>query len=226
MPGWNTIEDMFLRLNNKNWPYVILRNYEEIEEGSFYSSEHPDIDFLTTDGRKFAQIIQAHPRFVKDDGIHYKVVIAGTEVMIDVRSVGDGYYDAKWEKNILSDRILKNNLFYIVDDMNYYYSLAYHAILQKKALTAEYLGRLNQMALGLQITAMNERQHLDALAYFMKEKAYCYTIPYDIHVPLRREMIDGTMIKYPINVKMRDAGIKLMQLGSKVKRAIFPDIGV
>lgn len=226
MPGWNTIEDMFLRLNNKKWPYVILRNYEEIEKGGFYSSGHPDIDFLTTDGRKFAQIIQAYPRFVKDDGIHYKVVIAGTEVMIDARSVGDGYYDAKWERNILSNRKLKNTLFYVVDDMNYYYSLVYHAILQKKALTTEYLGRLNQMAQGLQITAANERQHLEELERFMRENAYYYTIPYDIHVPLRREMVDGTMIKRPINVKTRDAKMKLMQLGSKVKHIILTGTGV
>lgn len=221
MPEWNTIDEMFLQLNKEKYPYVILRNYEEMEEDSFYSSEHPDIDFLTTDGKKFAKIIKAYPRFVKDDGIHYKVMIAGTEVTIDARSVGDGYYDVRWEKKILSNRRLKNERFYIADDINYYYSLAYHAILQKKGLTADYLERLNSMAQNLQITAMNEQQHLKALEQFMRANMYFYTLPYDIHVPLRKEMVDSSMIKEQRNVKIRDIKIKLMQLGSRLKHTIL-----
>ena len=221
MPGWNSIEEMLDALHKKDCRYVILRNYEEIDADNFYSSGHADIDFLTDRGKAFARIIQARPRFDTDDGIHYIVVIAGSQVVIDVRSVGDGYYDARWEKTILTARQLVDGRFYAVDPMNYYYSLTYHAILQKKALADDYLKRLNLMAKELSIPAASEQQHLKALERFMKEHRYFYTLPYDIHVPLRRELIDTAMVKKQGNVAMRDAKIRLMQIGSRIKRRIL-----
>lgn len=221
MSGWNHIEEMFDALHKANFKYVILRNYEEIDADNFYTSGHADIDFLTSNGHQFAKVIGASPRFVKDDGIHYKVMIAGTEVVIDARSVGDGYYDAHWEREILSRREWRENRFYIADDLNYYYSLVYHAILQKKALANDYLVRLNAMAAALNIRAVTEREHLKALERFMKEKGYFYTVPYDIHVPFRKELVDQTMVKKQMNVSLRDGIIKLMQTGSRVKRTIL-----
>lgn len=109
MSGWNRIEEMFEQLHKANFRYIILRNYEEIEADNFYSSGHADIDFLTSNGHQFAKTIGAYPRFAEDDGIHYKVMIAGTEVVIDVRSVGDGYYDIHWEKEMLSCGALKRS---------------------------------------------------------------------------------------------------------------------
>lgn len=221
MSGWNRIEEMFEQLHKANLKYIILRNYEEIDADNFYSSGHADIDFLTSNGRRFAKIIGAYPRFVEDDGIHYKVMIAGNEVVIDARSVGDGYYDARWEKEMLFRRKLKDNRFYIADDQNYYYSLVYHAILQKKAIANDYLVRLNTMARDLNIQASTEQEHLSALEGFMKENGYFYTLPYDIHVPLRIELVNQTMVKKPINVSVRDTKIKLMQMGSRVKHTIL-----
>lgn len=221
MTGWKTIEEMFAALHNAKESYIVLRNYEEMDADNFYTSGHADIDFLARDGRRFAQCIHAYPRFTSDDGIHYKVLIADTEVVIDVRSVGDGYYDANWERALLHDRVRLDERFYISDKVNYYYSLVYHAILQKKELSEEYLLRLNDMAENLGIQAKTERDHLFALEKFMKEKGYSYTIPYDIWVPLRQELIDVKMVKRQMNVRIRDVYNRFMQFGSKVKKCIF-----
>lgn len=221
MTGWNNIEEMFAALHAAKEDYIILRNYEEIDADNFYTSGHADIDFLTRNNKRFAACIHAYPRFVSDDGIHYKVLIGGTEVVIDVRSVGDGYYDANWERAMLHDRVLLDGRFYISDRLNYYYSLVYHAILQKKELSGEYLLRLNDMAEKLGMQAKTEREHLFALEKFMKEKGYSYTIPYDIWVPLRQELIDVKMVKRQMNVRIRDVYTRFMQFGSKVKKRIF-----
>lgn len=219
--GWNTVEHMFNALHNAKEEYIILRNYEEIEEDNFYTSGHADIDFLASNSRRFAKQIDAYPRFTSDDGIHYKVLIGGTEVIIDVRSVGDGYYDAKWERTLLRKRILLNERFYIADKENYYHTLIYHAILQKKELTDDYLLRLNQMAENVCVNAKTEQEHLAELERYMKEKGYFYTIPYDIWVPFRRELVDSKMIKKQMNVYVRDIHTKLLQLGSKAKHFIL-----
>lgn len=221
MMGWNTIDEMFTTLHNAKEEYIILRNYEEIDADNFYTSGHADIDFLVRNGKRFAKRIQAYPRFNSDDGIHYKVLIAGTEVIIDVRSVGDGYYDANWERALLRNRMLLDGRFYISNQVDYYFTLIYHAILQKNELAADYLYRLNNMASDLGIQAKTEQEHLIALERYMKDRGYCYTIPYDIWVPLRQELIDTKMVKCQMNVYIRDISTKLLQFGSKVKRHII-----
>ena len=221
MTGWNTIEEMFAVLHSANERYVILRNYEELDSANFYSSGHADIDFLAYSGKHFAKLIHAYPRFVSDDGIHYKVLIAGTEVVIDVRSVGDGYYDANWERTLLHKRMLFDERFYIADAENYYRTLIYHAILQKNELGEDYFLRLNRMAEDVGVSAKTQEEHLAELQRFMKEKGYFYTIPYDIWVPLRLELVDAKMVKRQMNVRMRDVRTRLLQLGSRIKRKIL-----
>lgn len=219
--GWNSIEEMFAALHSAKEEYIILRNYEEIDADNFYTSGHADIDFLARSGKRFASQIHAVPRFIADDGIHYKVSIADTDVVIDVRSVGDGYYDAAWERELLHKRVQLNNRFYISDKENYYYTLVYHAILQKKELTDDYLLRLNQMAEELGIRAKSEQEHLVALERFMQGKGYSYTVPYDIWVPLRQELLDTHMVKRQLNVRIRDIYARILQYGSNVKKNIF-----
>lgn len=221
MKEWETSDAMFRELNGARIPYVILRNFEELDAANFYISGHADIDFLTTNGKQLSRIIGGKPRFIDDDGIHYVVKIAGTDVVIDTRSVGDGYYDTNWEKDVLKKRLLFRERFYIPDDENYYHTLSYHAILQKKALSGDYLTRLNRMASDLGIAAGTESEHLAELERYMKHHGYHYTLPYDIHVPLRRECIDQTMVKKYQKVILRDAKIKAMQIGSDLKHKII-----
>ncbi|MDD6633821.1 MAG: hypothetical protein PUE69_00435 [Ruminococcus sp.] len=219
--NWDRIEDMFNALHKANCVYIILRNYEEIDEDNFYTSGHADIDFLTTDAKEFASIVKAYPRTDGyDDNIHYKVLINNTEVVIDLRSIGDGYYDTKWEENILNKRIKKDDRFYIADDVNYYYSLTYHAILQKKELADDYLCRLTAMAKALNIDADSEAKHLKALEKFMKTNGYYYTYPFDAWVKIRTEMVDSSMVKKNMNVKVRDFKQSILSFGSKIKHKI------
>ena len=167
MKSWNSLEEVFESLHNSNCEYIILRNYEELDDDNFYMSGHADIDFLTLNHQKFADAIGAYPRFLEDDGVHYKINIRGTEVIIDVRTVGDGYYDTNWQKLLLKTKILHDERFFIAKSDAYYYSLVYHAILQKKETSAEYLNRLNQMAKEQDIPACTEKEHLKKLEEYM-----------------------------------------------------------
>lgn len=219
--NWNNIEEMFDSLHENNISYIVLRNYEEIDDDNFYVPGHADIDFLTLDSKKFSNIIQAQPRFQNDDGIHYIVKISNVDVVIDVRSLGDGYYDTKWEKSLLKNRVLFDNRFYIPDDTNYYYSLVYHAILQKQFLSEEYLQRLNALAEKINIDAKKEDEHLKKLEEFLIQNEYYYTYPYDIHVPLRVELVSKNLIKKYLSVCKRDFIISILKFGSKVKHKIL-----
>lgn len=221
MKAWDTIDDLFSVLNASDVPYIILRNYEEIEADNFYTSGHADIDFLTSDAKRFAALLEGKPRFGSDDGIHYVINVAGTEVVIDVRHVGDGYYDKKWERSLLAGKVMHDGRFFVSDSVNYYYTLIYHAILQKKALADDYLSRLNQMAAGIGCTACDETGHLAALEQFMKRSGYKYTYPYDVWVPLRTELLDKSMVRKPLNVRMRNCKAGVLCAASKVKHKLL-----
>ncbi len=215
------ITSLFEALHSARCEYIILRNFEELDDNNFYLSGHADIDFLTSDTKKFTGAVGAVPRFKKDDGIHYAVNISGTDVVIDVRTVGDGYYCTPWEKDMLKKRHLRDGRFYVTDDVNYYHSLVYHAVLQKKALSEEYLTRLNAMAAGLGIGAATEAEHLEALDGFMRKNKYRYTYPVDIWVPLRRECVDEKLVKKGVKVCLRDMKTRLLQTGSRIKHILI-----
>lgn len=218
---WESISQMFAALHAAECQYIVLRNYEELDDDHFYRSGHADIDFLVADSKSFAEVIKAYPRFEIDDGIHYKVNITGSEVVLDVRTIGDDYYDHRWEAEMLAKRYLRDQKFYVMDDLDYYYSLAYHAILQKKTLADDYCLRLNTMAADLGVHAFDETGHLAALETFMRKHGYYYTYPLDIWVPLRAECVDQCLVKKRMQVKIRDAKIKLLQTGSRVKHKIL-----
>lgn len=220
---WNGIHQMFDKLNQSEVPYVVLRNYEEITDENFYCSGHADIDFLVMDNKKFKQVISAKKRFIEDDGIHYLVNISGEDVVIDVRTVGDDYYDRRWEKDILRNRAFHDSGFFIPDDRNYYYSLIYHAILQKREISEEYVRRLNQMAAGLGISAQTVQEHLSELDAFMHTYRYAYTYPHDIWVPLNTQFLSKDRIKRSFYVRFRDQKIAAMQFASRIKHRLLKD---
>ena len=116
---FNDLSDIFEAIADLD--YVILRNFEEFENMNFLSS-HPDIDILCRERKAMVEKLSLQPRRKKDDGIHYYVLVDQTKVAVDLRCVGDGYLDEKWEDRILQSREQYKN-FYIMDACNYFYSL-------------------------------------------------------------------------------------------------------
>lgn len=154
--------------------YVVLRNYEEFDNMDFLLN-HPDIDILCRDPQQMADVLSLQPRRKREDGIHYYAMIAEKKVAVDLRHVGDGYLDAKWEENILKSRKSRKN-FYVMDTHNYFYSLLYHVVVQKYVVAEDYVKRLCDMAEELSIVFEQEQKE-NILDTFMRENGYRYTYP-------------------------------------------------
>ena len=124
MFNWTSIEEFFLAIQGLD--YVVLRNFETIYS-DITDTNHPDIDILCSDRKAMLDLVQSDSRTNKtNDYIHRKILIADREVALDIRCVGDGYYDARWEENILTNRVMWNNLCYVPAEKDYFYSLLYH----------------------------------------------------------------------------------------------------
>ena len=181
--GWKSLESVFKALN-ETLEYVILRNFESIE--SELNNEHPDIDLLVGDLVGVRDLLNAKKTSNKKNRVQYQVLIANKLINFDFRHIGDNYYDAAWQKKILSNRIFEEYYFRPIL-IDYYYTLLYHAILHKPELSADYADKLLRLKqkINVDITEnsyMSIEKSIEDLTNFMKEKEYSFTQPIDYSV--------------------------------------------
>lgn len=197
---YNSIKEVIDILQEQQVKYLILRNYENLLSDDIYLDGHGDVDCLCADSRHMAEVLGAKvytnkPKQVCNDGTHFYILIGGQMVSLDLRHVGDGYYCGKWQEDMLIRRV-KHGGFYVMAKEDYFYSLIYHAILQKPRLSEEYRQRLSDMAadLGFEKKIYTEKELIALLEVFMQKNGYTYTYPVDTFVPLRTIYISKQLI--------------------------------
>ena len=167
------LQSFFDAISNEE--YVVLRNFEAFRSELDFE-EHPDIDMLCSNPKKIRSILGFVSRGRFPDGIHYKTVIAGKPVAIDLRHIGDGYLDAEWERHILHNRVTDRGLCYVPSEEDYRYSLLYHVLIQKKTIGVDYRKKLEKM-FGEQLKSRTREAWIAVLESYMQEHGYYYTWP-------------------------------------------------
>lgn len=159
---WNCIKEL---------NYVVLRNYENVLEDV---NNGGDIDILVDDKEEFIKTTGAIALSRNDDlySYNYSVHVNNTEILVDLRVLGDGYYDREWEKSMLENRT-KYKEFYILSQEDYLYSVMYHCILHKKTISAKYDILLRRFGIYGKIKLIK------VLNEYMNRKSYRYVIPID-----------------------------------------------
>lgn len=197
---WNSIQEIFDALNQSSINYVVLRNYESLNNTNIFMEGHEDIDLLC-DSITLAKKILGARKIYKFPGRNsYKINLNNTELQVDIRYVGDGYYDTKWEKAILNTKKLFNDYIYIISDEMYFYTLIYHAIYQKNFLSSEYYVKLQNMGMQLGQIITSKRQLENILFQFMLDNEYKFTYTSDpgiiLNFPVsRKDMIKNNIIR-------------------------------
>ncbi len=213
MRAWASLRELFDSIP-KDCVYLVLRNYETLESGQLLD-EHADIDVLCRDPRRFVRLADATPRQLRDDRIHYKLAIAGQAVALDVRTPGDGYYDAPWAEALLAHRRFCPGGCYVPDPEDYYYSLLYHALIHKNALSEEYRARLTAMATSLGLDARDMPAQLNA---YMRGHSYGYTCPRHPHGIFNTRHADPALVKRdPLRLLHRFIAQKRRRLSKLLK---------
>jgi hypothetical protein len=173
---WDNIQKLFQGISSHT-RYLILRNYEDIEFGNLLLEGHNDVDILCDDVKTLVESMRAFPRYKKDNGRSYFCNLQGQYVKLDIKHIGDGYYDQNWQEVMLKNRVMHHLGFYIADKENYYYSLAYHGLLQKPVLADEYRKRLIKISADIGFVAYTKRELIERLNIFMRMHGYKYTDP-------------------------------------------------
>lgn len=196
--NWKSIAAFFSALN-ENVEYIVLRNYEDFVGGRLFNAEHPDIDVLCRHPKKFIAVAHSTSRNSnKKDLIHQQVKIRDTIISLDVRYIGDGYYDERWEYRMLSQRRFFKDLCYVMDEEDYFYSLLYHVLIQKTKVSDDYRIRLEAMAKDINSVTLTQAVSLETLQTYMREKHYSFTYPKYPGTIANFSNVDKTLVKMDV----------------------------
>lgn len=125
-----TLADFFKRMHDIDFPYVVLRNWENLPYKVEFG-EHGDLDLLVYDIEHWMEVFPQAKRVHKHPRVQFKVPIGNSFVMMDIRNVGDGYYPEKFQKEMLETREWWNKGFYTPNPVFHRVALAYHAVHHK-----------------------------------------------------------------------------------------------
>lgn len=125
-----SLRQFFNYLNDINFSYVVLRNWERLPE-SVELGIHSDLDLLVYDFDHWREIFPQALAEFPYPRVRFKLPVDGNFVFIDVRYVSDGYYPADFEMAILETREWNPNGFYTPNPIHHRIALAYHVVHHK-----------------------------------------------------------------------------------------------
>lgn len=175
--GYDSLASFFYTLNHTT-DYCVLRNFECLPD-HFFEQGHEDIDLLVENLSHMIQLTSAKPISGEQDRVDYCIRINGKDVPFDFRHIGDDYYEMAWERHILKNKINKRG-FTVPGDEDLYYSLLYHAYIQKPHVKPDYYLKLEEYgkAIGVPFSPDPQKSVLQ-LDAFMKGRGYEYISPKD-----------------------------------------------
>jgi hypothetical protein len=188
--GWKSLDELFKALNELS-NYVVLRNFVNIEDE--LNNLHPDIDILTDNKKLIADISNGKPTYKDGRRVQHLAMINNQKVFFDFRFIGDGYYDFKWQQQILGKRIVYQNMF-VPNIENHFFSLMYHAFIHKEKVISDYVLKLIKLSkeVGLNYNNMSFLNYdvLKDLNAFMMINNYDFAEPRDLTVYFNTKIIE------------------------------------
>ena len=217
---WDSLSDALVSLNN-NTRYLILRNFEDLSNENYYMDGHGDIDFLVEDIWEARRALHVHNTINWNSPNHFSITINDKIVKVGLRYLGDDYYDEKWESYMLNNRQINESGFYVMDDESYFYSLLYHALLQKDKLSSDYRARLYKMGMALNVQLDSEMSYNHVLFNYLHRHDYKVPYPKDPSVVVNYHLVPNDLLKRKTTWRFKKVLWILCRGVFKVEKKIF-----
>ena len=118
--------EQFFYFINAVEPYLVLRNFGELDKKI---EEIDDIDFLVNNLNKFVLFSNAVKMSKGTERANYSILVDKQKLHIDLRYIGDNYFDQFWQQDCMNNKVFHDKGFYIMDEENQYFSLLYHVLI-------------------------------------------------------------------------------------------------
>lgn len=187
---FDTLRRVFDVLNFFGMGYVVLRNFERMPDDVRVDPGHLNVDLLVSNYYEAKRLLDSiSPASVWKTSYEngkYRVVnsvmIDGTLVNFDIRSVGDNYFDRQWQLDVLKRRSKLRGL-YVPSKEDHLHSLIYHAIIQKPRISETYVEVFKELRSNWTDAQVRDKKFLaEKLHAFMEEHGYKMVKPNDITV--------------------------------------------
>ncbi len=135
--GWKNLEQVFYILN-ETIDYVVLRNFEDLPN-NYKIDEHKDIDILVDNVQAFCHLMQPLSNLKENAFPLTCFVKVGNDVVpFHKKFPLDGYYDYKFSKRLIKEKVLNSKNIYVPSDEMYFYSLLFHVYYHKNYVSNTY----------------------------------------------------------------------------------------
>lgn len=224
--GWTSWSELFSVLNTCS-NYLVLRNFDSLPQ----EPGGGDVDFLCDDFQRLASLANVYQR--QDRPYKGFARVAGAEIPIDIRFVGDGYYPCAWQKDMLARR-KKHKGIYIPVLEDYFFSVLYHCKVHKREVDKKYRHVLADVANEMQwdwfseVDVADDVQVGNLLKGYLQSRKYYHEYPVDAGVYRNDKFIEKI-----IGVPFFDVGegrfIKLLReqkrIFNKIQKKINRQLG-
>ncbi len=215
--GFQNISQLFYVLNN-TIDYVVMRNFECLP-AEYTLEGHGDIDLLVEDLNYIKYLTNAKPVYPDlSYRVHHIINIDNYDIPFDFRYIGDDYYDIKWQLEILKTKKVFKDIIYVPDNTNHFYSLLYHAYVQKPAVKDDYHIKLEKLAASINVSynkQLPQDKAKELLDVFFKEKQYSYTVAED------KTVFYNSLFTQINKINVVDYGRKIAQSQCRYENQVF-----
>ena len=207
---WNSLKEALDFLNNF-MPYIVLRGIDDIH---YNNNSNDDIDLLVEDAKKAAFLINA----VKSSKLSYRrnyiIKVRNRIIKLDIRDQNDNYYDRKWSKNMLKQRVKNKSGIYTNNTVNQYHSLSYHVLIHKYSIPEKYKKFIHKNGSSNKIKK--------ELVAFLNQNNYKFVEPEDLTVGFNHKDLSIKRRIYllikPLKLILRFAPKKLLKFYAYIKK--------
>lgn len=187
--GWDNWKEVFDILNVTS-NYLVLRGFETLPE----ENPEKDLDVLTDNYQRFASALGATQ--LSHQPYKGMVRVNNENISLDMRYIGDKYYDVGWAKEMLNTKMSRNGVFVPRED-HYFFSLLFHAKVQKPRVKEKYIGILAELSSGLNFDWYKSEQLNNDKAMGQLLNGYFRTHYYYYEDPLDKGVYKNeTVIKF------------------------------
>jgi hypothetical protein len=211
--GWLSWSQVFEILN-------ISSNYVSLDyENLLSNNDNGKMIILTDDYQRVASALGLN-QFSKEacKGV---IKVDNKEVLIDIRFIGDKYFNTSWQKDMLASKIFKNGVFILRSDMHFF-SLLFYCKVHQNEVREKHIKALNILAKQLDFVWYNERDLFDdkvvasILKGYFEGHNYHYETPIDKTSGKNKSIIRNLPDRQ--SIICRESNITLIK--KKIKRNI------
>ena len=191
-------KDLFKTLNStKNLKYVILRDQK---------NKNDDTDILTNNYYLFKRVTDCHSyknknlNFISNSGdpledngfkVSNYIRIKDRNIKIDLRFIGDDYFDSKWQKKILANRKFQG-FYYVPNKNDYLFAVLYHIVYHKGYIDKKYSNLLKNY---FKLKTLEFKIITKIVNKFLLEKKFEITRPSDLTIPVINKLDENNFKK-------------------------------